>query len=116
MSKKKKKSLPDKRSSNKCSKTKRFSHPIDFYDLQSNVGPRKPVDYTLPKSNMIVVFCQRICNMVLGFLKFIRNVCINININININMIQNNHNCQQFLGDITDSSFINNNKKNNEDN
>lgn len=118
MNKKKKKSLPMKRSPYSGSIKQRRLRTIDFYDPQSNVGPQKQVDYTLPKSNIMAVFCLKIWNMLLGFLNFIKNVCININIkiNININMIQNNNNCQQFFGPVTDSLFIKQNMKNNEKN
>lgn len=116
MNKKKKKSLPKRRSPYCGSIKQRRLRTIDFYDPQSNVGPQKQVDYTLPKSNIMAVFCLKIWNMLLGFLNFIKNVCININITININMIQHNHNCQQFFGPVTDSLFIKQNMENNEKN
>lgn len=111
MKKKKKKNLQEKRSSNKCSKRQGLSHPIDFCALKSNEGPQKPIDYTLPQSNIIAVSEEAIKNIGLDIKEYLKHGGKILIIN---NIIQHNNNCQQFSGEITNSIFFNLNNNNNE--
>ena len=113
MAKKKKKSLPKRRSHYNGSIKLRRLHTIDLYDPQSKAWPQKQVDYTMPMTNIIAVSDQAVRDLQLDVNEYLKQGGKVIIIN---NIIQNNHNCQQFFAPLTDCLFIHPNMKKNENN